>query len=105
MFRFYETNLPKSILRLVEHGVAKLDPSRVILYGSRARGDAGRYSDYDLAFEFAPGKKREWLSFQLDSRMLPITLRKTDLLALQEASSELAQRVKTEGIVLYERQG
>ena len=44
--------LPASIRRVVELGVRAVDPARVILYGSRARGGAREDSDYDLAFIF-----------------------------------------------------
>jgi len=48
--------------RMVRAIVAAVDPERVILFGSRARGDAGAESDVDLvvveAEPFGPGRSR-----------------------------------------------
>jgi predicted nucleotidyltransferase len=33
---------------IVRRIVATVDPDRIVLFGSRARGDAGPHSDYDL---------------------------------------------------------
>ena len=48
--------------RMVRAIVAEVDPERVILFGSRARGDAGAESDVDLvvveAEPFGPGRSR-----------------------------------------------
>ena len=47
-------DLPPSIRQLIDYGIKTVDPDRVILFGSRARGDARENSDYDLAFDFPP---------------------------------------------------
>lgn len=47
-------DLPPSIRRLIDYGIKTVAPDRVILFGSRARGDARSDSDYDLAFVFLP---------------------------------------------------
>jgi HEPN domain-containing protein len=39
---------PEELDRLVEEIVARIDPMAIYLFGSRARGDAGEDSDYDL---------------------------------------------------------
>lgn len=48
--------------RMVQAIVSEVDPERVILFGSRARGDAGEESDVDLvvveAEPFGPGRSR-----------------------------------------------
>ena len=48
------TSLPLSTLsiqRLLHLAVEQLDPERVILFGSRARGDHRVNSDFDIAFK------------------------------------------------------
>jgi predicted nucleotidyltransferase len=95
--------LPASIRRVVEYGVRAVDPERVILYGSRARGDAREHSDYDLAFVFPQSDRGKWVRFLSDLDDAPIALLPVDLLDLNEASESLRQRICKEGITLYER--
>jgi predicted nucleotidyltransferase len=96
-------DLPESIRQLIDYGIKTVAPERVILFGSRARGDARKLSDYDLSFEFQPDRELHWLRFVTEADDLPITLRPTDLVAWDEASPELQERIKREGIVIYER--
>jgi predicted nucleotidyltransferase len=96
-------DLPPSIRRLIDYGIKTVEPDRVILFGSRARGDARENSDYDLAFDFPSNRLLYWLRFVTSADDLPITLRPTDLVAWHEASPELQERIKLEGILIYER--
>jgi len=96
-------DLPPSIRRLIDYGIQTVVPDRVTLFGSRARGDARTDSDYDLAFDFPSERQLYWLRFVTAADDLPITLRPTDLVSWQEASPELQERIKREGIVIYER--
>ncbi len=95
--------LPASIRRVVDHAVVAVDPTRVILYGSRARGDARRDSDYDLAFVFPEDRRRRWVRFVADLDDAALTLLPVDLLDWNEAPEPLRERISNEGIVLYER--
>ena len=75
---------------------------RVILFGSRARGDAEPRADIDLAVEAPDATRREWLEIvELadDAR----TLLTIDLARLDEASEPFRDRILAEGEVLYER--
>lgn len=96
-------DLPPSIRRLIDYGIKTVEPDRVILFGSRARGDAREDSDYDLAFDFSSERRLFWLRFVTAAADLPITLQPTDLVAWYEASPELLDRIKREGIIIYER--
>jgi predicted nucleotidyltransferase len=98
-----EPLLPESIRRLIDYGVRSVVPDRVILYGSRARGDARNDSDYDLVFEFPPQRLPSWLRFLAEAADRPLTLFPTDLVAWNEASPELQASIRQEGISLYER--
>ena len=95
--------LPASIRRLVELAVRAVDPARVILYGSRARGDARQNSDYDLAFVFPEDRHRQWVRLLADMDDAPVTLLPVDLVGWNEASDSLRERICSEGITLYER--
>ncbi|MCX5643826.1 MAG: nucleotidyltransferase domain-containing protein [Phycisphaerae bacterium] len=98
-----ESTLPASIGRVVEFGVRAVEPMRVFLYGSRARGDARENSDYDLAFVFSPAQHGKWVRFLADLDDAPVTLLPVDLLDWNEASEPLREEIRKEGITLYER--
>ena len=48
MTRSQVESLPDELSRLVSSLVEALSPQRIILFGSRARGQGGQHSDYDL---------------------------------------------------------
>lgn len=85
---------------LVEKAKELINPKRVILFGSFARGDAGKKSDLDIAFDFEDGKWSElywWI--EEDFR----TLRELDLVDMRTADKELLESIEKEGVILYER--
>jgi predicted nucleotidyltransferase len=96
-------DLPPSIRRLIDYGIQSVDPDRIILFGSRARGDAREGSDFDLAFDFPSTQKHQWLKFLAEANDLPLTLRPTDLVDIHEASPDLRECIITEGVLIYER--
>ncbi len=74
---------------------------RVILYGSRARGDHDPRSDIDLAVA-CPGASRDtWRSIREKIEQTR-TLLLVDLVRLDTAPASLLAKVNEEGIVLYE---
>ncbi len=98
-----EITLPASVWRVVEQGVRAVDPRRVVLFGSRARGDARENSDFDLAFEFPEAQRGNWLRFLADLDDAALTLRPVDLVDWNEAAAPLREQIRKEGIGLYER--
>jgi predicted nucleotidyltransferase len=93
------------IAEVVRRIVAFLSPQRVILYGSRARGDNVPKSDIDLAVDAPPGPGRVRAHFDLlgDLERDPPTLLGIDIVFLDEVGEEFRLRVAREGQVLYER--
>jgi len=77
---------------------------RMLVFGSRARGDARERSDFDLAVEAPTMERSDWTRFALDVEEDIPTLCGVDLLLLNETLAvPLRTRIKEEGIVIYER--
>lgn len=72
---------------------------KVILFGSRARGDFKERSDIDLAFHGGNS-----INFILDVDELTSTLLEYDIVDLDKpVRKELLESIKNEGVVLYEK--
>jgi uncharacterized protein len=76
---------------------------RLILFGSRARGDANERSDFDVAV-IAPSISHErWARFIVQVNESRPTLCGVDLMLLTERSPQrLRSAIQNEGIVLYD---
>ncbi|WP_114312438.1 nucleotidyltransferase domain-containing protein [Thermus caldifontis] len=74
---------------------------KLILYGSHARGEAGRGSDLDLAL-LGPLTLRELLPLLREALEEAPVLRRVDLVDLGEADPTFRERVLKEGIVWAE---
>ena len=89
--------------RLVAQALEKFEEvERVILFGSRARGDAGFRADIDLAVECPRANITRWSDIEEAAEQAP-TLLNIDLVRLETAPPELAAVIQREGRVLYER--
>ena len=77
---------------------------KVLVFGSRARGDAGERSDFDLAV-VAPGMPHStWSRFALEVEEDIPTLCGIDLVLLNDnIARTLRTRIEEEGVVIYER--
>jgi len=77
---------------------------RVILFGSRARKDAGERSDFDVAI-IAPGMTHAaWSHLVQEMQGQFPSLCRLDLaLITPSTSAELRTKVQQEGVVLYDR--
>lgn len=72
---------------------------RIILYGSRARGDYGRASDIDIAVECQD--KNGFVRNLIDDEVR--TLLKLDIVNLADVNEKLRHEIDEEGIVVYEK--
>jgi uncharacterized protein len=95
-------SLPEAVQRLVDRLGAEPCVRRVILFGSRARGDAGPRSDVDLAIDAPELRAPEWLRLR-DMTEDADTLLSIDMVRLDEAPPELRARIEAEGRTLHER--
>ncbi|MBI5485944.1 MAG: nucleotidyltransferase domain-containing protein [Deltaproteobacteria bacterium] len=81
--------------------MAFLRPRRVILFGSRARGDCDRFSDIDLAVDVEPVPSAAWCELVDDLESHPPTLLDVDLVFLSRLDASWRERIDRQGIVLY----
>lgn len=96
--------LPDTVQKAVDLAVKMLAPHRIILFGSRARGDARPDSDFDFCLELdSKSKPDQWTRFCLDVKERPLTLFSMDWLLWDEMSERYREAVKKEGRVLYEK--
>ncbi len=77
-------------------------PERIILFGSRAKGHGGRYSDFDIAIEGMDIDIRteRRLKESLEDK---IKVHIVEIINLDRADSAFREIVKKTGKVLYER--
>ncbi len=94
-----ETGIRKQVMEEIRDLAQKHGVSRIILFGSRARGDYKRTSDIDLAV--AGG---DFERFVLDINEETSTLLGFDIVNLdREMQSELRDSITREGKVIYEK--
>jgi len=76
---------------------------RVILFGSRARGDAGDRSDFDLAVITSKMTQTQWSQFAIEVEERLPTLCGVDLVKLSKTTpAPLRKQIQQQGIVLYD---
>ncbi|GAA0800931.1 nucleotidyltransferase domain-containing protein [Faecalicatena orotica] len=93
-----KTGIRKQVLEEIIDLAKFYDLSRVILFGSRARGDYLKKSDIDLAVE---GKNI--VDFALDVDEKTDTLLQYDIVDMSKADEELLKNIRKDGITLYEK--
>lgn len=99
-----EQSIIPNVLETLVTSLSAFDEVKsVILFGSRAYGDADPRSDVDLAISAPRMNHRRWLNMKLLAEEAP-TLLSITLVRLEDSPSELRERVLKEGIVLYEQE-
>lgn len=92
------TGISKQVLEKILDLSKTHNLSKVILFGSRARGDYGKKSDIDLAVE-----GEDVTGFALDVDEYTETLLQYDIVDLSKAQEELLVNIRKEGIIIYEK--
>jgi uncharacterized protein len=72
-----------------------------ILFGSRARGDAGERSDIDLAILAPPISESDWVTLYYQLKEELDTLLRVDVVRMERVSAELQNSILKEGKELY----
>lgn len=94
-----KTGIHDIVLRQIQTLAKSHNLNRVILFGSRARGDFRERSDIDLAVSGG-----HIAAFALDVEEETDTLLKYDIVNLDRAvQPELLAEIQKDGIVLYEK--
>lgn len=94
--------LPVSVQRVLIFAEADAKPSKILLFGSRARGDHRENSDYDIAFVGVKDVPR-WQQFLLKADDEPWSLQKMDLVLFEGLNEDYRDSISKEGLVLYDR--
>ena len=92
----------RDITTAVDDIARQFKVERIILFGSRARGDARLRADIDVAVECPEADSRRWFDIEEAAENTP-TLLKIDLVRLDRAPADLAANILREGKILYER--
>lgn len=93
------TGIREQVIKEIIDFAKKYDVEKVLLFGSRARGDFKRTSDIDLAVSGG-----DFDRFALDVDEETTTLLMFDIVDLdREMQSELRESIEKEGVILYEK--
>lgn len=94
-----DTGIRKEVIEEIRNLARKYQVKKVILFGSRARGDYKRTSDIDIAVSGG-----DFAEFALDVEEETSTLLEFDIVNLnREMQDELRETIKREGKLLYEK--
>ena len=93
------TQLPDSLTPQLAELARRYGASRLVLFGSRARGDHHERSDIDLAVYGMPQANRS--AFWLEAEELP-TLLKLDIVHVsQSMNPAFLKNIEEDGVTLY----
>ena len=93
------TGIKAEVIEEIRKLAKKYDVTKVILFGSRARGDFKRTSDIDIAVTGG-----DFMRFALDVDEETSTLLKYDIVDLDsDMQDELRESIREEGRILYEK--
>lgn len=99
MVEIKNTGIREQVLREISDFAKKYKVEKVILFGSRARGDFKRTSDIDIAVSGGNFDR-----FALDVDEETSTLLKFDIVDLdREMHDALRESIEREGVLLYEK--
>lgn len=94
-----ETGIRQQVIEEIQALAQKYNVSKVILFGSRARGDFRRTSDIDLAVTGG-----DFDRFALDVNEDTSTLLEYDIVNLdRDMQQELRDSIRTGGMIIYEK--
>lgn len=97
--KVYDNKVNKYISLIVEE-LKKYNPKKIILFGSRARGNYKRTSDIDIAVDLElPFREKRKLKEKIENIS---GLYSVDLIFLPDVNEDFRNKIIKEGKVLYE---
>ena len=94
-----DTGINPKVIREIRDIAEQYGIKKVLLFGSRARGDFKRTSDIDIAVTGGDFER-----FALDVNEETSTLLEYDIVNLdREMQDELRESIEKEGVILYEK--
>lgn len=101
----YNKNYNDLVLDQIRTLAVKFNIEKIVLFGSRARGDYSNLSDYDFAI-FKDGLTNlEQAYFNVEVEEIE-TLNKIDIIFVtKDLSLELRRNIEKEGVLIYEQAG
>jgi predicted nucleotidyltransferase len=94
--------LSPPVQTLVHEIVRMAKPSKVLLFGSRARGDFRENSDVDLCVVGKQCDQNLWNRLLVSVQEDPHTLLKVDLVEFEKLSKIHQDEINKDGVILYE---
>ncbi|MHA6252810.1 nucleotidyltransferase domain-containing protein [Oceanobacillus sp. CAU 1775] len=99
-----DINLPHRFLKsLLSYCPTNSDIEKVILYGSRARGDFKINSDIDLAIYTVPLSHSEQNLIENTIQEIPTYLKVDVVFMDRRLKKEMIKNIKKDGVTLYEQ--
>lgn len=99
----YMYGLRDSIVEQIREFGTRYRLEKIVLFGSRARGDYRERSDIDLAVYGALKSQESRIYFEIDDYVE--TLLKFDIIFIDEhTSQELKDNIQQDGVVIYEKE-
>ncbi|MGZ3747845.1 MAG: nucleotidyltransferase family protein [Pseudobdellovibrionaceae bacterium] len=92
--------LPDSIRTLIELIITTVQPSQIVLFGSRARGDHRDNSDFDIAVK-GPVDQKKWTQLLIEIDEQALSLYPVDLVLYEELGDDYKRNIQAEGKLIY----
>lgn len=93
-----KSGIGKQVLEEIREIAIEYKIKKVVLFGSRARGDFRKKSDIDLAVTGG-----NITGFALDVEEKTETLLRYDVVDMQKAQDELRKNILKDGVIIYEK--
>ena len=94
-------NRVEGIIKNIVETVKEYNPEKVILFGSRARGDYKKNSDIDIAVDLKlPFREERKLKEKIEELS---GIYSVDLIFFPKINENLKKHILKEGVVLYEK--